>query len=129
MGADMTLAIADVSLPKETWLQRVADVSRDELRSWFRDTHFVWRYYDNEGCWNGNEPTDALCDSLRSELRDAVEVAYAPPDDCTLVTVGGRRLIATGGLSCGYDPTVSFRGVELLCEFQDNVIAEDEVSA
>ena len=129
MGADMTLAIADVSLPKETWLQRVADVSRDELRSWFRDTRFVWRYEDDEQYWHDDKPTDALCDVLRDELREAVELAYSPPRDCTTVTVSGRSLIVTGGVTWGDDPTDSFQVVALLCEFQDHVIAEDAVSA
>jgi hypothetical protein len=135
MGADMMLAVVDITEPKQRWLDATDQITDADLFACFRDTWVIWKYEDDERYWNHDvkgdepEPTPALMTELRVELMDAIRYAYEFHRDCQTLHIADRVVAVTGGLCFGDDPTDSYSVLNLVAEFQYYIDNMKEVTA
>ena len=121
MGASFIYAIAEVSKPKEHWLNILGELNDGEIMEYVQatdETHdweSVWAY--TEGFDKDDAPTFAQ--TVAERLTEAINACYTDSPQLGWWVVDERQFVITGGMSWGDDPTDYLADVEMFATFQE----------
>ena len=104
MGADMSIATANITKDKQHWLDTVDSATDQQLDDFLGDT---WVTVEAEN------------EELRTLLRNGIDACYSPNREIVRWKNNGETWAVTGGLSWGDSPTDIYDTVGLIGSWQD----------
>lgn len=118
MGATFIHAMAEVSKPKEHWLDILGELNDGQMLKFIEDTgeHTGWW----ETPFDDDEDESDRCQSVAERLTEAINVCYDVEHNPQLgwFRIDDWEFVITGGMSWGDDPTDYMADVEMFDSFQ-----------
>jgi hypothetical protein len=105
MGADLIVAICEMTVSQDEAIERASKLVNDDLVGLIK-TLDEW----GVGPWAGIESELPTKDEALEYLRDQIEVVYSYMDrrDCVPLNIDGKVYALTGGMSWGDTPTDAY---------------------
>ena len=117
MGADFVFAVANITKPKDYWLDYLGEMDDGQMESFITESDGFLYWSDNYDDLNLNSPD--FFQAVAERVSNAIETAYGDSRELgTFRDNSGELWAITGGMSWGDDPTDAFDAVRIFDIFQ-----------